>query len=652
MSAPATGSTSRVHPARHAPAARAPRSPQPEVLPEPARPVERWALALLLLGTGVLYLWNLGANGWANAYYSAAIQAGATNWKAFLFGSFDASNAITVDKPPASLWIPELSVRIFGLNSYAILVPEVLMGLAAVFLLHAAVARVAGRPAGLLAAAVLALTPVALLMSRYNNPEALLVLLMTAAAYALVRALQARGRAALGWMVLLCALLGLAFLTKQLQGLLVVPGFALAYLSTAQARWPARLGHLLAAGAALLLAAGWWVALIQFWPAERRPYVGGSQTNSFLQLTLGYNGLGRISGLEVGSVGNPRRSGWSLWRMFTGSFATQISWLLPAALILLAASLWVLLHSRAWRRTPGRQALGLVLGLGCWLVSTALVFSYMRGTIHTYYSVALAPAIAGLTGIGAVLMWRRRASALPLAALAGSVVATGYWASKAAAHDPTFLGPAGLVVLELSLLGAMLLLAAAWAGAARTPVRGLAPVAVAVSLVAALAAPAAYAVATVQGPRTGALVVAGPAAQPVDSIGVGGGLLNVTTPGERVLELLRTHAADYRWVAATNGANNAAGYQLGSGQPVLVAGGFNGTDPYPTLEQFRQQVAAGQIHYWIDGHLSLHANGGSRQALLIRDWVHRNFTGTPVEGSVLYDLAPAPAGNPAANALP
>ncbi len=646
MSAPAAGSMSRVHPARHAPGARATRSLHPEGVPAPARPLERWALALLLLGTGVLYLWNLGANGWANAYYSAAIEAGATSWKAFLFGSFDASNAITVDKPPASLWIPELSVRIFGLNSYAILVPEVLMGIAAVFLLHAAVSRLAGGPAGLLAAAVLALTPVALLMSRYDNPEALLVLLMTAAAYALVRALQARGRRALGWMVLLGALLGLAFLTKQLQGLLVVPGFALAYLFTAHAHWPARLGHLLAAGAALLVTAGWWVALIQFWPADQRPYVGGSQTNSFLQLTLGYNGLGRISGLEVGSVGSPRRSGWSPWRMFTDGFATQISWLLPAALILLAASLWVLLHSRAWRRNPGRETLGLVLGLGCWLVLTALVFSYMRGTIHTYYSVALAPAIAGLVGVGAVLMWRNRSLAVPLAALAGTVIATGYWASKAVAHDPMFLGSAGLVILGLSLLGAMLMLAAAWAGPARPPARGLAPLAVAVSLVAALAAPAAYAVATVQGPRTGALVVAGPVAQPVDGTGVGGGLLHVTTPGARVLGLLRAHAADYRWAAATSGANNAAGYQLGSERPVMVVGGFNGTDPSPTLEQFQHEVAAGWIHYWIDGHLSLHPNGGSRQALLIRDWVHANFTGATVEGSVLYDLSPAAGGLP------
>ena len=200
-----------------------------------------------------------------------------------------------------------MSVRFFGLNTYSILVPQVLMGVASVFLLYATVARVAGRRAGLLAGLVLALTPVALLMFRYNNPEALLVLLMTAAAYSLLRAMQAIGGRALSWMLLTGALLGLGFLAKQMQVLLVVPGFAAAYLLTARVRWGQRVWHLLAAGAAMAVAAGWWLVLVELWPASDRPYIGGSQTNSILELTFGYNGLGRINGSEVGSVGNPVR---------------------------------------------------------------------------------------------------------------------------------------------------------------------------------------------------------------------------------------------------------------------------------------------------------------------------------------------------------
>jgi 4-amino-4-deoxy-L-arabinose transferase-like glycosyltransferase len=144
----------------------------------------------LLAATAVLYLWGLGASGWANAYYAAAAQAASASWKALFFGSFDASNAITVDKTPASLWVMGLSARLFGVNSWSLLVPEALMGVATVGVLYAAVARWFGRPAGLLAGAVLAVTPVATLMFRFNNPDALLVLLLVAGAYAVVRALE------------------------------------------------------------------------------------------------------------------------------------------------------------------------------------------------------------------------------------------------------------------------------------------------------------------------------------------------------------------------------------------------------------------------------------------------------------------------------
>ena len=156
-------------------------------------PDPRWARPTLLglLGvTAVLYIWGLGAEGWANAFYAAAVQAGTKSWKAFFFGSFDASNFITVDKPPGSLWVMELSARIFGLNSWSLLVPEALEGVATVGLLYATVKRWFGPSAGLIAGAVVALTPVAALMFRYDNPDALLVLLLTAAGYATTRALE------------------------------------------------------------------------------------------------------------------------------------------------------------------------------------------------------------------------------------------------------------------------------------------------------------------------------------------------------------------------------------------------------------------------------------------------------------------------------
>ena len=263
----------------------------------------RWArpalLALLAL-TALLYAAGLSRNGWANDFYSAAVQAGTRSWKAFFFGSFDSSSFITVDKTPASLWVMELSARVFGLNYWSVLLPQAAEGVASVAVLYAAVRRWSGPAAGLIAAGVLAVTPVATLMFRFNNPDALLVLLMTAAAYAMVRAIDS-GRTR--WIVLAGALLGFGFLTKMLQAFLVLPAFALVYLVAGPPRLGRRLWQLLAGGAALLVAAGWWVAIVQFTPAADRPYVGGSTNDSILQLALGYNGLGRLDGNETGSVG-------------------------------------------------------------------------------------------------------------------------------------------------------------------------------------------------------------------------------------------------------------------------------------------------------------------------------------------------------------
>ncbi|MDT4956601.1 MAG: hypothetical protein QOD31_400, partial [Pseudonocardiales bacterium] len=152
---------------------------------------ERLALAALLAGTALLYAWNLGASGYANDFYSAAVQAGTKSWKAFFFGSFDSSNFITVDKPPAALWPMELSGRIFGFNSWSMLLPQAVEGVLAVWLLYATVRRWFGPSAGLIAGTLLAITPVAVLMFRFNNPDALMTLLIVVAAYCVTRALEA-----------------------------------------------------------------------------------------------------------------------------------------------------------------------------------------------------------------------------------------------------------------------------------------------------------------------------------------------------------------------------------------------------------------------------------------------------------------------------
>jgi len=339
--------------------------------------------------------------------------------KAWLFGSLDSGNSITVDKPPASLWVMVLSTRIFGFSSFAMLAPQALMGVGTVATLYAAVKRWSGPAAGLVAGGLLALTPVAALMFRFNNPDALLVLLLTVAGYFVVRAIETPvGRSALRWLLFAGIAVGFAFLTKMMQGLLLLPAFALAYLVAGRAGVWTRIWHLLAAGAAVVVSAGWYVLLVALWPADSRPYIGGSETNSLWELAIGYNGLGRIFGGSgngggggaaggggIGGAGGGFGGTTGIGRMFNSSFGTEISWLIPAALIGLVAGLW---FTRRLPRTDKIRAALLLWGGS--LIVTALVFSFMEGTIHPYYTIALAPSIAALVAISGRELWRGRQS--------------------------------------------------------------------------------------------------------------------------------------------------------------------------------------------------------------------------------------------------
>ncbi|MFC8298402.1 ArnT family glycosyltransferase [Micromonospora orduensis] len=713
--------------------------PPPATHPEePSPPTRRspaWtrpALATLLLATAVLYIWGLGASGWANSFYAAAVQAGSVSAKAFLYGSSDAANSITVDKTPASLWLMALSVRLFGLNSWAMLVPQALCGVASVGVLYATVKRWYGPVAGLIAGAVLAVTPVATLMFRFNNPDALLVLLLVAAAYATVRAVETAGTR---WIVLVGVLVGFGFLTKMLQAFLVVPAFAGVYLLAAPTGLWRRVRQLLLSGLAVVVSAGWWVALVELVPASARPYIGGSQGNSILELTLGYNGLGRITGDEVGSVGGggPRTGGGGggpfsgqtgLLRMFDGEIGGQVSWLLPAALILLVAGL--VLAGRAAR--TDRTRAGLLLW-GGWLLVTGLIFSFMSGIFHAYYTVALAPAVGALVGIGVTLLWRQRRPLpasddatvggsrgqrwRPLAAtvtLAGTLAVTVWWAWVLLGRSPDWYPWLRVVVLVAGLLGAVLLLLVT-----RLP-RRFVPVVLGLGVAAALTGPAAYALQTAATPHTGSIPSAGPSVaggfgrggfpggrppggqfpgggrndggrdagardggqmpgfpgggqlppgggqlpgspgggqlppgggqlpgspgggQGREAGGGMGGLLDAREPSAALRELLERDSDTYTWVAATIGSNNASGYQLATGDPVMPIGGFNGSDPSPTLAQFQRHVADKKIHYFVGGG-GFRANGGSSASQEISTWVQETFTAQTVDGVTVYDLS-------------
>ncbi|WOQ16568.1 ArnT family glycosyltransferase [Raineyella sp. W15-4] len=705
----------------------------------PSVPIGRGIVAasvvLLLAGTAVLYFYGLSGSGWANSFYSAAAQAGGTDWKAWFYGSLDAANAITVDKPPAALWLMGLSVRLFGLSSWSILAPEALLGVASVGLIYATLRRVLTRGEGgaripltlrahvasLVGAAVFALTPVAVLMFRFNNPDALLTFCMILATYFTLRAAE---RARARWLVAAGVVIGLGFLTKMLQAFLVLPALVAAYLVAAPTGWGRRIRHLLYAFAAMVVSFGWYVAVVELTPASLRPYIGGSQNNSILELAFGYNGFGRITGNETGSVtgggggfggGGAGGGMWGetgLLRMFSGVSGGMVSWLIPAALVLGVAAL-VFLHGR--KRTDLLRA--AIIAFGGWLVTMMVVFSFMAGIYHDYYTVVLAPAIGALLALGGYVVWGRRNSLAGRIVLAGTMALTTVWAIVLLSEASGLYLTLRWVVLLLGTLATVALLAVRVVG------RALRSTVVGVALAAALVGPAAYALDTAATPHTGSIVTAGPVSNGgpggagrtgraagfnrtrgttaggtsqggpgqgaqgmppggfgqtgtgtqngtgtgtqngtgstgqlpafgagpmgqtggLGEVGAGraggaGGLLEGAQVSSEMTTLLTADASRYTWVAASIGSQNAASYQLATQLPVMAIGGFNGSDPSPTLAQFQEYVAQGRIHYFIAGGMGGQQNGGSSAASEISSWVTSHYTAQTVGTATVYDL--------------
>jgi 4-amino-4-deoxy-L-arabinose transferase-like glycosyltransferase len=528
----------------------------------------------------------------------------------------------------------------------------------------------------LLAGAILATTPVAALMFRFNNPDALLVLLMTAAAYATVRSLEhARGR----WLVLAGALVGFAFLTKMMQGLLVAPAFAIAYLVVAPTTLRTRILHLLGAGVAMVAAAGWWVALVELFPASARPYIGGSTDNSILELVFGYNGIGRLTGSSNnGSVGGGT-GGFSsgetgLTRMFSSEMGAQISWLLPAALVVIVA-----LGAMTARRPRTDPLRGSLIVWGGWLLVTGLVLSFASGIIHAYYTVALAPAIAALVGIGVVTLWQRRSDTVARAVLALVIAVGAGWTFE-------LLGRADW---NNWLRWVVLLAGAAAVAVALVPpgrLRRAGLVIAPLMAIALLAGPTAYAVQTASTAHTGALPTAGPAGtggfggggpggnggnnagrnagagnaptggtrpggstsgtgtRPMGgAAGGGAGLGGATTVSATLKNVLTTGSSKYTWAAATTSDNEAASLELATGTSVMALGGYNGTDSAISLAAFEKLVAAGQVHYYVldsSGFIGS-TTASTSTAYQIQQWVKATFTATTVGTSTVYDLSAA-----------
>ncbi|WOX07455.1 ArnT family glycosyltransferase [Streptomyces sp. N50] len=479
------------------------------------------ALGAVLVVAAVLYGWALNSLGWGNSYYSAAVKSMGKNWTNFLFGSFDPAGVITVDKPPAALWPQVISSKIFGLHGWALILPQLLEGVAGVLVLHRTVRRWAGEAAALVAALVLTLTPITVAINRDNNPDTLLVLLLVSAAYALTRALQAEGRAATWWLCASGFLIGCGFLTKMLAAWMVVPAFAVAWLVGGSGAWIPRVRRLLGAGAILAASSLWWVAMVALWPGDR-PYIGGSKDGSAWDLVIGYNGLGRVFGSSDGTpqgMGGGAGGGFGgqagLTRLFADQVGGQISWLLPVSALALAVAVACAVLRRRGRVSDSAllPASGWLLW-GTWLVVCAAVFSTQKGIFHPYYTTQLAPAIAALCGGLVAALIRAHRAGLRWAPQVGAaaVVVSVAWAVVLVRREPDWNGWLVWPVLLVGCAAVVLLVLSRRRGRLLT-VAGCAAVA------SVLVAPGAWAVTV---PGSTSMGGSNPTAGPL-TLGFGGG---------------------------------------------------------------------------------------------------------------------------------
>ena len=593
--------------------------------------LEKWMLPVLLVLTGALYLFGALHNGMANSYYAAAIQAASQDWTAWLFGSLDAANYVSVDKPPLATMLMGLSARLFGFSSFSMLLPSVLAGVGSVWLVYGAVKRQFGFTSAVIAGATLMLTPVAVLMFGFNNPDAILTLMLSASGYAFLRSLE--GKRPLLWLSLAGLFTGLAFNTKMLQGLMVLPAMVLVYLVFAKPPIVTRFLHLIFAGVITTMSTLWWSVLVWLTPAGNRPWVGSTNDNNIWSLIFGYNGFGRLLGGRGGGPGGghgPGGTGFGgqtgIFRIFNNDFGPNIAWLLVLALAGGGLLLWIL------RKTPrtnrGRAA---VIFWMLWLLIHIVIFSMTSGVIHPYYVVVMAPAAAALVGISLPFLWgaytRRKPYAWLLPLLVGVTVAIAV----------IILGYAGTmtwlmwIVGLLGLTGMIGLLVNLYA-----PRRWLQNLAIIAAIAACTLAPTVYTLATVNVTHTGSIPTAGP-----NSTAMQGSNNESSQADSQLVQYLVEHQNGATWLVAVASANESAAIQLTSGQPVMAVGGFNGSDTPLTLDQFKQLVKAGKVKYYA---ISSHGRGGGGPGGSnneITAWVKQTGTVVNYGGSdvTLYELS-------------
>jgi 4-amino-4-deoxy-L-arabinose transferase-like glycosyltransferase len=577
-------------------------------------------LGVLGLALG-LRVWRIDANGFGTEYYAAGVRSMLQSGSLFFYNAFDPAGALSLDKPPVAFWIQTAFAWVMGFSGWSIHLPQILAGTASVAILYRLVQRPFGAAAALIAALLLAITPISVAIDRSNNTDSWLVFFLLLAAWA---ALRGRGLA----LVIAMAVLGVAFNVKMLAALICGPALLAGWWFSGTLAWSKRLGWMIAAGVTLVIVSLSWTVVFDLTPAKDRPFAGSSKGNSMLELIVVHNGFERFifdrpqrPAPAQAQTANPQREMYDSvpvgpLRLAAPTLAGQFGWTLPLAMLGLALALG------ARRRLD--QTLSSLALWSVWALTYAIVFSGAGGIFHAYYLSALAPPLAALAGIGCVLLWRRGPEALALGlALCG--VWQVYIAGASLGWTSTWIGFPAVALLA----------------AAATLWRGKRPPAV-IGGVALLILPIAWALSTIFMPGNHVL----PSASLARWLGLNDGRgpalsRNYATLSDdpKLTQFLTANRGDARFLVAAPTTHLAAPLIVRTGQPALAFGGYLGLDPIFSLDALEGLVARGELRYVL-------LPGGRLRSNDFIKWVRER--GKPVDNDLWRSSAPEEGRRPLA----
>lgn len=641
------------------------------------RRVDGWLIVIVLISI-FLHFYNIG-NAGSNVYYTAAAKSMTESWKAFFFASLDPEGFITVDKPPVALWFQVLSVAVFGVSDWSVLLPEALAGVGSTLLIYFIVKPFAGKVAARWSSLIFACTPIFVAVARTNNIDAILIFTLLAAAWALMKAVR---KQRLSWLLASFALVGVGFNMKMLQAYMVLPAFYLFYWLAGKASWKKRIGHLMAATVVVLAVSLSYAVIVDAIPKDKRPYIGSSQTNSVLELALGYNGIDRLTGAAgpggkrdmrsdnefqdgngqmnhstdpsshsslsnpqndslhsppnlngerpmgafrpgggqppggMGGIGRGETGEPGVFRLFQQQLAGQISWLLPFVLF---AAIGLFASIRRQRAiTPFHQ---FMLFWFAWIVPMAVFFS-VAGFYHRYYLSMMAPAIAVLVAVGSELLWQfyKEQNGFWQWLFPGALLMTFLFESYVAFQHRSSLSsiwPQALALYGLAMFCFLI--------AFRHQRKAVRYLKIA-SLLGLLVMPFYWSLTPLLYGGNSAIPYAGPDLKRPDAYGrraFGSGEEREVTSD--LLAYLEKHYNGEKYLAATMRANTAAELMLKTDKAVMAMGGFLGTDPVLTAEQLAKMARNGEVKYFL---ISGFGGGGEGNKELIQ-WIETHCQEVP-----------------------